>query len=78
MEKTVAKVVDEVPWDIDGTCKYIVQCCLENWLNKTKDGWYFHLRTTARIQTLRKGLDIARGHLSAKKKTAISVHMKIP
>ena len=61
MEKIVAKVVDEVPWDIDGTCKYIVQCCSENWLNKTRDGRYFHLRTTGKDPTIAKRVGHCQG-----------------
>ena len=41
MARIVGKLVDEVPWDIDGNCKYLVKCCSENWLEKTKDGHGF-------------------------------------
>ena len=44
----MGKLVDEVPWDIDGNCKYLVKCCSENWLEKTKDGRWFHLRSTSK------------------------------
>ena len=67
MEKTVGKVVDEVPWDIDGTCKYIVQCCSENWLNKTKDGRYFHLRTTGKDPNIAKRVGHCQGSFVCKK-----------
>ena len=48
MLKVVAKVVDYVPWDVDGNCKYIVKCCSETWMNKTGDGRWFHMRTSGR------------------------------
>ena len=48
MSKVVAKVVDYVPWDVDGNCKYIVKCCSETWMNKTGDGCWFHMRTSGR------------------------------
>ena len=48
MARIVGKLVDEVPWDIDGNCMYLVKCCSENWLEKTKGGWWFHLRSTGK------------------------------
>ena len=48
MARIVVKLVDEVPWDIDGNCKYLVKCCSENWLDKTKDWWWFYLRSTGK------------------------------
>ena len=67
MEKIVAKVVDEVPWDINGTCKYIVQCCSENWLNKTRDGRYFHLRTTGKDPNISKRVGHCQGSFVCEK-----------
>ena len=46
MSKIVAKVVDEIPWDIDGDCKYIVNCSPEDWLEQTSNGRWFLLRTS--------------------------------
>ena len=48
MARIVGKLMDEVPLDIDGNCKYLVKCCSENWLEKTKDGRWFHLRSTGK------------------------------
>ena len=48
MGRIVGKLVDEIPWDIDGNCKYLVKCCSENWLEKTKDGQWFHLKSTGK------------------------------
>ena len=67
MEKIIAKVIDEVPWDIDGTSKYIVQCCSKKWLNKTKDGWYFHLRTMGKDPNIAKRVGHCQGSFVCKK-----------
>ena len=78
MEKIVAKVVDEVPWDIDGTCKYIVQCCTENWLNKTRDGRYFHLRTTGKDPNILKRVGHCQGSYVCEKEDCYKCTYEIP
>ena len=47
MELIEAKIVDEIPWDIDGDCKFLVKCCPDDWIKQTRDGRWFLLRTSS-------------------------------
>jgi len=51
MAKIEPKLVDEVPWDIDGNCKYIVKCSSQDWIKRTKDGRWFMLKNSGRRST---------------------------
>ena len=45
MARIEAKVVDEIPWDIDGLCKFILKCAPEEWQKMTRDGHWFLMNT---------------------------------
>ena len=77
MSKVVAKVVDDVPWDIDGNCKFIVRCCSENLPNKTSDGrWFICKLQGGKFRMSSKRWVIARGHTYVNMSNALNVHMK--
>ena len=54
MKRVPVKIVDEVPWDINGDCVYKIKCTEENWIQKYEDGCWFQL-----CYSTRNGL---RGH----------------
>ena len=42
-KRVPVKIVDEVPWDINGDCVYKIKCTEENWIRMYKDGRWFQL-----------------------------------
>ena len=48
MARIEAKVVDEIPWDIDGLCKFILKCAPEEWQKMTRDGHWFLMNTSGK------------------------------
>ena len=42
------KIVDEVPWNINGDCVYKIKCTEENWIRMYEDGRWFQLRNSTR------------------------------
>ena len=43
-----AKVVDEIPWDSDGLCKFILKCAPEELQKMTRDGHWFLMDTSGK------------------------------
>ena len=48
MARIEAKVMDEIPWDIDGLCKFILKCAPEEWQKMTRDGHWFLMNTSGK------------------------------
>ena len=48
MKRAPVKIVDEVPWDINGDCVCKIKCTEENWIQKYEDGRWFHLHNSTR------------------------------
>ena len=42
------EMVDSVPWNVDGTHWYEIQCEADEWLDRCKDGRWFRMNTSAR------------------------------
>ena len=44
-----AKVMDEIPWDIDVLCKFILKYAPEEWQKMTRDGRWFLMNTSGKL-----------------------------
>ena len=79
MAKIVAKVVDEVPRDIDGNCKFIIKCCSENigFRKLEMDDGSIYAILAGNFQMSYVKLVIAKGHTYVSLKNVPNVHMKI-
>ena len=48
MDKVPVKIVDEIPWNINGNVIYKIKCTERNYIDKYQDGHWFTLRNSSR------------------------------
>ena len=40
--------VEKLPWDVDGEHCFQMKCTKDQWVDKSKDGWWFNMHTSSR------------------------------
>ena len=48
MDKAPVKIVEEIPWNINGNIIYKIKCTEKNYIDKYQDGHWFTLRNSSR------------------------------